>query len=270
MKEIDYTKVGLGIITYNSPSRLKNALSNIPDYLENVIIVNDGTPYSDDVYGGKFDIIQHIENKGVAGAKNSAIRHLYMKGCEHIFLMEDDIVIKNYDVFRIYIEAQMRTGIKHFNYALQGYGNAKRDDDGKIIHPMPVYCVDYNELNICFYYWCSGPFMYIHRDCISKVGYFDERFYNIHEHVDYTYRIIKEKLHPPYRYFADIANAHEYIDDGPEFRNTTIPKTDTYYERLRGADIYFEMKHQYKPNDIPKVSTEELLLFLLKIKPNKY
>jgi GT2 family glycosyltransferase len=267
MQDIDYSKIGLGIITYNSSSRLQTALNNIPDYLENVIIVNDGTPYDSSVYGDRFDVIQHVNNKGVAGAKNSAMRYLYGKGCEHIFLMEDDIVIKDYDIFRIYIEAQKRTGIKHFNYALQGYGNAKRDSEGNIIHPTPIYCVDYEGLNICFYYWCSGPFMYIHRDCIDNVGYFDERFYNIHEHVDYTYRIIQSNLHPPYRYFADIADAHKYIDDGPEFRNTTIPKTENYYERLRGADIYFNIKHGYRPDDIPKSSVEELLLFLLRIKP---
>lgn len=262
----EYDKVGIGIVTYNSPSRLQTAISNIPEYLEHVIIVNDGTPYDTSVYGDRYDIIQHVKNKGVAGAKNSAMRYLYGKGCEHIFLMEDDIIIKDFSVIDKYIEAQRRTGIKHFNYALQGYGNANRDQNHKIVHPTPIYCVEYGDMNICFYYWCSGPFMYIHRDCIDKVGYFDEKFVNIHEHVDYTYRILKENLHPPYRYFADIASAHEYIDDGPEFRNTTIPKTEKYYERLRGADIYFKMKHGFSPENIPHNSNEDLLLYLLKNK----
>ena len=262
----EYDKVGIGIVTYNSSCRLQTAISNIPEYLEHVVIVNDGTPYDMNVYGDRFDIIQHVKNKGVAGAKNSAMRYLYGKGCEHIFLMEDDIVIKDFSVIDKYIEAQKRTGIKHFNYALQGYGNANRDQNHKIVHPTPIYCVEYGDMNRCFYYWCSGPFMYIHRDCIDKVGYFDEKFVNIHEHVDYTYRILKENLHPPYRYFADIAGAHEYIDDGPEFRNTTIPKTEKYYERLRGADIYFKMKHGYEPNNIPYYSNEDLLLYLLKNK----
>jgi hypothetical protein len=108
--------------------------------------------------------------------------------------------------------------------------------------------------------------MSMHRDCIEIVGYLDENFYNIHEHVDYTYRIIKEELHPPFWYFADIANAHYFIGDGSEFRNTTIEKDEHYQERLRGADIYFSMKHQYNPLDIPKVSIEEFLLSLLKLK----
>lgn len=181
--------------------------------------------------------------------------------------MEDDILIKDENVFQLYIEAYKKTGIKHFNYALQGYGNAKRNEDGSIEHPMPVYCIDYDGKDICFYHWCSGPLMYIHRDCIEKIGFFDENFINIHEHVDYTARIIKEGLHPPFWYFADIASAHDYIGDSSQFRNTTIPKDGDYEKRLKGADIYFSMKHGYEPKEMPKSTIEDLLLYLLKIKP---
>jgi GT2 family glycosyltransferase len=267
MEQINYNKIGIGIVTYNSPSRLKICLETIPSYIENVVIVNDGTPYDFTIYGNQHDVIQHTKNKGVAGAKNSALRYLVGKGCEHLFLLEDDIIIKDDKIFEKYIEASLKSGIKHFNYALQGYGNSKRKSDGTIDHPTPVYCVHYDETHICFYHWCSGPFMYIHKDCIDAVGYMDENFYNIHEHVDYTNRIINAELHPPFWYFADIANAHHYINDSPEFRNTTIEKNDYYNQRLIGADIYFEQKHGHKPLNIPHKSIEDLLLFLLKIKP---
>jgi len=267
MKQENSDKIGIGIITYNSPSRLEESIKTIPDYFQNVVIVNDGTPYDYSLYGDKYDIIQHVKNRGVAGAKNSAMRYLLGKGCEHIFLMEDDILIHDENIFDIYVEASKRSGIKHFNYALQGYGNAKRNPDGSIIHPMPTYCVDYGDIKICFYHWCSGPLMYINKDCIEKVGFFDENFVNIHEHVDYTYRIIKAGLHPPFWYFADIASTHNYIGDSTQFRDTTIPKTDEYYERLKGADIYFSMKHEYTPAELPKSTIEDLLLFLLEKKP---
>lgn len=266
MEQLNYKSIGIGITTYNSPSRLESLLETLPDFIENVIIVNDGTPYDNSIYKNKFDVLQHPTNKGVAAAKNAAIRYLMGQGCEHIFLLEDDIIIKDTTVFEKYIEASKLSGIKHFNYALQGYGNANRYPDGTINHPTPVYCVTYKDIEICFYHWCSGPLMYMHRECIEKVGYLDEKFYNIHEHVDFTYRIIKEELHPPFWYFADIASAHNYIGDGSEFRNTTIQKDEHYEERLRGADIYFSMKHEHKPLDIPKTSIEGLLLSLLKLK----
>lgn len=266
MEQLNYKSIGIGITTYNSPSRLESLLETLPDFIENVIIVNDGTPYDSSIYKNKYDVLQHPINKGVAAAKNAAIRYLMGQDCEHIFLLEDDIIIKDSSVFEKYIQASKASGIKHFNYALQGYGNASRTDDGTINHPTPVYCVDYRDIEICFYHWCSGPLMYMHRECIDKVGYLDENFFNIHEHVDFTYRIIKENLHPPFWYFADIANAHYYIGDGSEFRNTTIHKDEKYQERLRGADIYFSMKHEYKPLDIPKASIEDFLLSLLKLK----
>ncbi len=265
---VDYSKIGLGIITYNAPDRFITSMSSVPSGLDNVVVVNDGTPYDLSVYPDDIHLIQHVRNRGVAAAKNSAIRHLYGIGCEHIFLMEDDIIIKDPIVFKLYPEASRRSGILHFNYALQGYGNANRDDEGNIIHPTPMYCVDYNGIDICFYTWCSGPFMYIHRDCVDAIGYLDESFYNVHEHVDYTARIIEAGLHPPFWYFADISSAHNYIGDGPLFRNTTIPKTDEYYERLRGADLYFKSKHNnYTPDTMPKSSIEDLLLYLLNVKP---
>jgi GT2 family glycosyltransferase len=266
MEQFDFKTIGIGITTYNSPSRLDTLLKTIPDFIENIIIINDGTPYDNLIYQGKFDVIQFPKNRGVASAKNAALRYLMGQGCEHIFLLEDDIIIKDTSIFLKYIESSKISGIKHFNYALQGYGNANRYEDGTINHPTPVYCVSYKDIEICFYHWCSGPLMYMHRDCIDKVGYLDEKFFNIHEHVDFTYRIIKEELHPPFWYFADIANAHHYIGDGTEFRNTTIKKDDKYGERLRGADIYFSIKHGHKPLDIPKSTTEELLLSLLKLK----
>ena len=266
MEQLNYKSIGIGITTYNAPSRLHSLLETLPDFIENVIIVNDGTPYDNSVYQNKYDVLQHTKNKGVAAAKNAAIRYLMGQGCEHIFLLEDDIVIKDTSIFEKYIEASKLSGIKHFNYALQGYGNANRYPDGTINHPTPVYCVTYKDVEICFYHWCSGPLMYMHKDCIEKVGYLDEKFYNIHEHVDFTYRIIKEELHTPFWYFADIASAHNYIGDGSEFRNTTIQKNEQYEERLRGADIYFSMKHEHTPLEIPKVSIEELLLSLLKLK----
>lgn len=265
---IDYSKIGIGIITCKSPERFKHSIASVPDGLTNVVVVNDGTPYDLSVYPKDVYLIQHVRNKGVAAAKNSAIRYLHGIGCEHIFLMEDDIIIKDPVIFKLYPEASRRSGIKHFNYALQGYGNARRDESGMIIHPTPNYCVDYNGLELCFYTWCSGPFMYIHRDCVDAVGYLDEAFYNVHEHVDYTARIIEAGLHPPFWFFADLSSAHNYIADSPLFRETTIPKTPQYYEGLKGADIYFQQKHQgYTPDTMPRGSNEDLLLYLLNAKP---
>ena len=37
--------------------------------------------------------------------------------CEHIFIMEDDILIKDENVFKEYIRHSLISGIKHLNFA---------------------------------------------------------------------------------------------------------------------------------------------------------
>ena len=44
MEQLNYKSIGIGITTYNAPSRLHSLLETLPDFIENVIIVNDGTP----------------------------------------------------------------------------------------------------------------------------------------------------------------------------------------------------------------------------------
>ena len=41
----------------------------------------------------------------------------------------------------------------------------------------------------------------------------DERFYNALEHVDHTIAVIDAGMHPPFGYFADIADSQDYIGD---------------------------------------------------------
>ncbi len=267
--EIDLEKLGVAIITYNAVDRFSECVASIPSFVKHLVVVNDGTPYDVGVYPEHALVLQHPKNRGVAAAKNSAMRYLYGLGCEHIFVIEDDVILHNPEVFAAYIKASMVSGIKHFNYALQGYANARRDHEDRLVHPMPKYCVEYDDVLICFYARCSGPLMYMHRDCIDAVGYLDERFVNMHEHVDYTKRIIDAGLHPPYWYFADVGNAHHYDSDGSWFRRTTIDKTGDYDQRMAGADIYFKEKHDgHTPETIPLASYEDVLLYLLDKKPS--
>ena len=42
--------VGLGMVTYKAEHRIKQSAFTVPKWLKNFVIVNDGTPYNDDVY----------------------------------------------------------------------------------------------------------------------------------------------------------------------------------------------------------------------------
>ena len=96
------SKIGLGIITCNREDFYTKCYDSIPkDVVNSLVTVNDGKPYDKPPPTGAY--LQHEQNKGVGISKNEALQHLLDEGCEHIFLIEDDILIKDKIVFEKYI-----------------------------------------------------------------------------------------------------------------------------------------------------------------------
>ncbi|RYE49996.1 MAG: PDZ domain-containing protein, partial [Sphingobacteriales bacterium] len=88
-------KIGIGIITYNAPEKINQSAFSVPTSVRDFVIVNDGNPYDQSFYPDHAYIIQHTENQGVSKSKNDVLKYLLEKGCEHIFIMEDDVIIKD-------------------------------------------------------------------------------------------------------------------------------------------------------------------------------
>ncbi len=102
------SKIGFGVITCN---RLKffKLINSVPD-VDELVVVNDGDPYPEEIYPANSFVIQHNKNKGIARTKNDASKYLYEKDCEHIFICEDDIIIKDKNVCKYYIDAYEVSG----------------------------------------------------------------------------------------------------------------------------------------------------------------
>lgn len=245
--------IGVGIVTYNSEFRIKESSFKIPKWIKNFVIVNDGTPYTEGCYPEYAHIIQHEKNKGVGQAKNSALKYLMDKGCEHLFIMEDDIIIKNEKVFEQYIKHSVVSGIKHFNFGLP--------DDGKNMFqgkPNPKLIVPYdNNVKVFLYQNLAGTFSYYDREVIEKIGYFDSNYYNAMEHVDHTFQAIKHGFHTPMWLFADIENSWEYLESLPN-SESIINKTENLSSHQQKAISFFKKKHGVYPNEIKPVDNETL------------
>ena len=94
------SKIGLGIITCNRQDFYEACLHHVNQCtIDELITINDGRPYVD-CSQSKGKYIEHETNKGVGVSKNEAIQYLLDQDCEHIFLIEDDINIKNPDGFK--------------------------------------------------------------------------------------------------------------------------------------------------------------------------
>lgn len=266
--EFNPDSIGFGMVTYNAEHRIKQSAFTVPKWIKNFVIVNDGTPYPKDSYPEQAHIIQHETNKSVGAAKTTVINYLLENtDCEHIFIMEDDILIKDENVFREYIKHSLISGIKHLNFALHGPANKKgskgfndlserKDVDGepnpRMIVPYTNGDVDNEDIKIALYPNCVGAFSYYYRPVLENLGGFDPMFKNAWEHVEHTYQAIKKGYHPSFWYFADIDRSWEYLTDIPNsIVESTIAHTDTWNENFRKGTAWYKKKHGVTPTETP-------------------
>lgn len=272
-------KIGVGIITCNRPEYLRNLLNTIPhDKIDELVVVNDGKPVAD------FDFpvekwIDNPVNLGVGKSKNRALRHLYDNGCDYIFIIEDDMLIKDADIFDKYIAAYKKSGIHHFNYGPGSPFNRKQNIEFDLHNrhlldqhsePNPRLVIDYgNGVKIALYEHTVAMFSFFTREVLQKVGYIDEEFYNAWEHVDHTYRIIKAGYHPPFWWFADIVDSVNFLTEAPgAIDNSSIAnKTEQWKKNVyEGREIY-KRKHGHYPNMPPIAEKQQVVEILKKLKP---
>jgi hypothetical protein len=261
-------KIGLGIVTCNAPEKIKQSAFSVSG-VDEFVIVNDGAEYFADCYPQHAVVIQHPENLKVAQTKNDALKYLINKDCEHIFLMEDDVIIKDSAIFRKYINASICSGILHLNFAYQGPHNFKpqinkekkegllaRTFNEKEAIPDPLVFINYDEDNsIALHRACVGAFSYFHRSVIEKSGYFDVFFKNSWEHIEHTYRIIQDHYHPPFGWFADIKDSHKYIKNIENcMDNSSIAKDPQWEKNSVAGEEYFKRKYGFGPTKIPKTN----------------
>jgi len=258
------SKIGIGIITCNRPEYFSKLLDSLPD-IENIVVVNDGKPYENQVYSSKIKtIIQHQKNRGVGKSKNDALKYLLANKCKHIFLFEDDIALKNTSLLEKYIKAGEVSGILHFNYAY--HGKLNRNDDGS---PKIRKIIKYNDINIALHFHLTGALSYFKDEVLKNIGLIDERYKNILEHVDHTYQIIKYGYHPPFRWFADLEDSFTSIQElDIYFANSIINpnnKRKLKYKIYLNY-LYFALKNGCRPSRIPLVDDVELVKELEKIR----
>lgn len=254
-------KVGIGIVTCNRPNFFVKSILSMPD-IYTLAAINDGSDFEDiHILKEKkeFHYIHNKQNLGVGKSKNKLIEYLLSKKCDHIFLIEDDIVVKDHDVFQEYIRARNITGIQHFNFGYHGPANRGGISKGT---PQPRYIIDYNEIKIAINMHSVGAFCYYTKEVLAKVGMFDEEYCNAFEHVDHDYRIAKAGFCSPYWNWPDLANSCDYLDElaCSEESSSIRPRGDWKENIVKGAEI-FQKKHNFLPawqNAVPDTSFDSL------------
>lgn len=276
-------KIGIGVITCNRHQYFARCIGSLfnPSYYSELVVVNDGKPHEDFEKLEKLNLatkyIQNEKNLGIGKSKNKAIKYLMDAGCEHIFILEDDIIVNDMIVFKKYIEAAKESGILHFNYGLGTPFNRKQsiqfdlhnrhelDNQGE---PNPRIIVEYNNVKISFYPHICGMFSYYNRKVIESIGYIDEQFYNAWEHVDHTYQAILKGFHPPFWWFADIYNSDEYISAQKDAikNSVTAKNTEEWMENVQRNAEKYRIKNGTYPAQTPQTSQQAVIESLKKNK----
>lgn len=261
---IENNKIGVGIVTFNRPRQLVKLYKSLPrEIINTLVIVDDGDYHYDFEMIDDCDKWIYTQRSGVGKAKNAALKFLLGKGCDHIFLIEDDIFVEDSQVFEKYIEASRVTGIQHFNFSQHGVMN-KSWPDG-VSNPLNI--IDYGLVKIELHRHCVGAFSYYSRKCLEKVGLLHEAYYNACEHVDHTYEIIKAGMHPPFWFFADIENSSKYLGDEEwSIRQSTISSDPKHQEIVSKADGIFVSRHGHLPGHTPLTGDDGVITSLKEIK----
>jgi GT2 family glycosyltransferase len=228
-------KTGVAVLTYNRPDFCKQSLEYVKK-LKNVdyrALHDDGSDKADytevfDTYSKDFHLIKTKQNGGVAKAKNRVVKYLLDKGCDYIFLVEDDILVKNPDTLNKYIETYEKTGINHFNFHAHGPGNPSPVNRGELVTMWPN---------------CVGAFSFYTRKCFEKAGLFDEHFINAWEHVEHTARLARLGLTSPFWYFADVTGSEAWIKEiKGSIENSSIRHSPEWTKNMEEGLRYWKLK----------------------------
>jgi hypothetical protein len=259
--EISPSKIGLVLLTYNRPEYYAQVLEKLPkNKFETLVVVNDGN----NSYVNDEDatiVIRNNDKLGVAKSKNIGIKALLEQNpdIEHVFIIEDDILIKDPKVFQAYIKAAESTGIHHLCYEKVA-GNEKT---------LKYTLEQPDGVKLGFYANPQGAFMYVNKKIITKLGMFDENYINAFEHIDFEYNLAKKTVAPPFWYFPDLLNSEDYLTDiEGSSENSSITNKEKYQENWDISANYFVQKWGHFTNQIQDVGIKALEYTLMQLQNN--
>lgn len=258
-------KIGVGIVTYNSENYFKalwNSLLQTGVSFDELVVVNGGDSYKD-----KYECnwIQHNVNYYPAVCRNDAVNFLLNRNCDHIFLIEDDMIIKNKDIFNKYINASKKSGLKYFSYVSTSW------DSGTPEKRTPRLTVEYDkDTSVSFYRNMCNEFTYHHKSVFNKIGLYDTQFRDPFD-IDMALRESKENHAAPFWWFADVTSSDDLICNNPEAvsRLQSNRPDGSREERIQKQWELFYNKHGLYVNQVPDLDQASVLSKIKSIRNNR-
>jgi hypothetical protein len=258
------------IITCNRESFFRKLYDSIDkESVDKIYVVNAGDRYSE--YPDDVEVIFPKRNPTVVGiAKNLGLRKAKADGYKYLFLVEDDVLIKDNKVWEEYILTAADSGLwtAQLSYGVHGGiagGNVNKDGT-----PKRRAVVDYTSKKVDLYLYSFQAFTLIHADHLTDSVYFREIYSNAAEHLDQHQTIfLKEHKGVPILWHPDIHNSFLYIEDqDSNHTSSVIRKSKDFHKNFSDAWGEFKLKFGYHPQNAPVFSQDDVLKMLEDIEGN--
>jgi len=261
-------KIGIGITTYNRKYSYRRLFDEVIENIDVDAIVtvknkeidyqeNDPLKLADNVKSFVYEV---KEDLGVGYCKNLCLKKLLSEKCDHLFLIEDDINIKNNDVFKTYIETAKSYNLEHLNFCGAWDSITKK-------WLQPSYSLkNANGLMLSIYERLCGDFQYFTSNALMQIGLFDAVHYvNAMEHAEHTYRAAAAELTTPFYAFADIHKSTDFIEDTGIQSSIHHDKESEllYRKRISDACCHFSKTYGRSIGQIQHPTAVDVQKFLL-------
>lgn len=256
-------KTAVCIITCNREDMFKKAYESIDkDAVGKIFVVNAGDRYTS--YPEDAEVVLCLRSPTPVGqAKNKGLRAMHDMGYEYLFLMEDDVTIKNNKVFEEYILTAADSGLwaAQLSYGLHGgVAGGNLSPEG---NPIKRATVKYTTKQVDFYRNAFQAFTLIHANVLKFGAWYAEDFINAGEHLFQHCQMFKRKLGTPFWHFGDIYNSHEYIEDQDvNHERSEIRRQPDFMKNFSHSWQLLKHKLGVMPNEIADTGQEALMSIL--------
>lgn len=252
-------KIAAAVITCDRPDFAEKCIKSLPEC--ELYVINDGKQPV--MVNRKHRFSQLGPYSGVVNAKYIAVEQFLQSDCDHLFIIEDDILCLREDVFTKYIETAQEFKLDHLMFGYHGPANKK---NGSYSEPNPRVIIEGRNNKLALNQHCVGAFCYYSRKCIEAVGNFDRKFGSAFDHVSHSYSIAKAGLTTPYWWWADAWDSNEYLkEQACSEESSAIRGKPGWAENIQRSALYFEQVHGFLPawdRAVPDVGIDNVVKFL--------
>ena len=255
--------IGCVITTFNSQEYFETLWNSIPFHrIDELVVVNGGKPYTKPFTSDKCNVtwIQHESNQGVARSRNDGLKYLREKNCDYYFIIEDDMIILDENIFSRYIDASQVTGLQYFCFVSYPW------EAGHRFERTPRLKVQYNDATLIHFYKNScNEFTFRTKEMLDKSGFYDETYLSCFD-VDNYYSITQLPEGHVFWYSPDLASSDDLIMNNTE-AVSRMDNDGKRVERLLPDYSYFLRKQGILIQQIPDIGKEKVIKKLKRIKP---